>query len=188
MENFPKTRGRPRKIPESRLERPDVPDSLREIVGEALYTERSRNNAYYAEIAEDVVEGLKGQVSEPADPVLAARLRLGMDWISSRRTVLTELGRLMDEDPDPGPDSVRRFQYVTFHLAERHQKLSAKDAVAYVRRQRRGPTERRDRVAALHHDLNAAINHHRKRYPESTWPDIARALDLTSEQIQRKLG
>jgi hypothetical protein len=185
MENFPKKRGRPRKIPEPMV--PEMPEATREVFGLAMHSDRNRANVHYAEIAEGVVEGLKENVSLPEDPVLAARLRLGMDWIADRRTILTELGRMMDEDPDASEGSVHRFQHAVMHIAERHEKFSAKDAVAYVRRQRLGETDRRERLAALHHDLNAAINHHRKRYPESTWADVQRALELSAGQVGRKV-
>jgi hypothetical protein len=185
MENFPKKRGRPRKIPESMV--PEMPEATREVFGLAMHSDRNRANVHYAEQAQEVVEGLKEQVTRPDNPVLGAKLRLGMDWMLGRRIVLTELGRMMDEDPDPSEYSIHHFQSVVMHIAERYKKFSAKDAVAYVRRQRLGETERRERVATLHHDLNAAINHHRKRYPESTWADIQRALELTSKQVDRKV-
>jgi hypothetical protein len=47
------------------------------------------------------------------------------------------------------------------------------------------PTCGHERVAALHHDLNAAINLHRKRFPESSWADVQRALELTAGQVGR---
>ena len=102
----------------------------------------------------------------------------------SRRTVLAEVGRMID-DP-AGPDQ-RRVQAVVDHIAVRHDKLTAKAACAYIRGRRMGETKRRDRVASLHHDLNAAINVHRQRFPESTWADIRRALDLSAGQIEHKL-
>jgi hypothetical protein len=51
-----------------------------------------------------------------------------------------------------------------------------------------GETKRRDRVASLHHDLNAAINLHRQRFPESDWTVIREALELTVGQVERKHG
>jgi hypothetical protein len=53
---------------------------------------------------------------------------------------------------------------------------------------RMGETKRRDRVASLHHDLNAAINLHRQRFPESAWTDIREALELAVGQVERKHG
>jgi hypothetical protein len=54
------------------------------------------------------------------------------------------------------------------------------------RREWVGETERREWVASLHHDLTAAINQHRKRFPESTWVDVQQALELTAGQVGRK--
>ena len=191
MENFPKRRGRPRKIPGSKIKLPgfenrEIPDAAREMVVGALRTDRTRANAYYADNAREVVEGLSKQVEMPENPVLAAKLRLGMDWILARRTVLTELGRMMDRDPTE--EDVARFQAVVRHIASRHDKLTAKAACAYIRGRRMGETKRRDRVASLHHDLNAALNLHRQRFPESTWTDIREALELTVGQVERKHG
>jgi hypothetical protein len=124
-------------------------------------------------------------VRMPEDPALAAKLRLGMDWILERRTVLSELGRMLIEEPTE--QDIQRFQDVVIYIAKRHSKITAKAAAAHVRRVRLGETGRRDRVTALHHDLNAAINLHRQRFPESTWADVRRALELTTEQIERKL-
>jgi hypothetical protein len=170
------------------LDLPEVSDAMRETWAEVLRSDRSHANAYYAEIARDVVEGLSKQVQMPEDPVYAAKLRLGMDWILARRTVLSELGRMMDGEPDPAAEDVERFQKVVWHLASRHDKLTAKAACAYIRGRRMGETRRRDRVASLHHDINAAINVHRQRFPESTWADIRRALDLSAGQIEHKLS
>jgi hypothetical protein len=196
MENFPKPNkgGRPRKIPAAVSplggalgERPpDEQGYLREYFADATRTNRSRANAHYAEGARGVVEHLRDRVELPHDPVLAAKLRVGMDWILARRTVLTELGRLMDSQAAT-EETRARLQGVVHNLARRHDKLTAKTACAYVRGQRMGETSRRERVASLHHDLNAAINVHRQRYPESTWQDIKRALDLTTGQVERKL-
>jgi hypothetical protein len=188
MENFPK-RGRPRKIPESlvgsALKVREIPEASREVIAEALRTDRTRANAYYADSAKEVIEHLSKQIQMPHDPVLGAKLRLGMDWILARRTVLTELGRMMDEDPEE--QEIERFQAVVRHIAARYDKLTAKAACAYIRGRRMGETKRRDRIASLHHDLNAAINLHRQRFPESTWTDIKQALELSAGQIERKL-
>jgi hypothetical protein len=188
MENFPKRkRGRPRKIPESLVAGLDVPEASREYFAEVVRTDRTHANAYYAEMARGVVEkfveDLKGETLI-SDPALHAKSRLGMDWILSRKTVLTELGRMMEEDPEE--HDVKRFQAVVAHIATRYDKLSAKAACAYIRRQRLGGASRRDRVSSLHRDLNAAINLHRKRFPESSWEDVQKALDLTAGQVGRK--
>jgi len=188
MENFPK-RGRPRKIPESLigsfgLKAPEINDASREYFADVLRTERSRANAFYADGAREVVEALSKQVQIPEDPTLAAKVRLGMDWILARRTVLSELGRMMDEDPTE--QDVERLQAVVIHIASRHEKLTAKAACAYIRGRRMGETKRRDRIAHLHHGLNAAINLHRQRFPESSWTDIKQALKLTTGQIEHK--
>jgi hypothetical protein len=193
MENFPKRRGRPRKIPHhiegglgAGLGGKD-PEILREFFAQTLGTSRTSANDYYAAMARQVLEGMTQQeVRIPEDPVRAANIRLGMDWILDRKTVLTELGRMMDGERDPTPEERDRFQAAVMHVAARHDKYTAKTACAYIRGRRMGETERRDRVAALHHDLNAAINLHRQRYPESTWADIRRALELTAGQIAHK--
>jgi hypothetical protein len=188
MENFPKKRGRPRKIPDSPvpgLGLPEMPESVRGLFDGALQTERSRANLFYADRAREAVEGLSGTLRMPDDPVLTAKLRIGMDWILMRRTVLTELGRMMNDNPTE--QDVERFQDAVRHIAQRRPQITAKAACAHVRRLRLGETERRERVASLHHDFNAAINQHRKRFPESTWADVQRALELTAGQVGRKL-
>jgi hypothetical protein len=193
MENFPK-RGRPRKIPKPMAAELGLgldaskSEHLREFFGQTLATDRSHANTFYADTAREVVEALAKQLKElriPHDPVLVAKQRLGMDWILARKTVLTELGRMMDDDPEE--QDVERFQAVVRHIATRHEKLTAKGACAYIRGRRMGETKRRDRVASLHHALNAAINVHRQRFPESTWTDIKKALDLSAGQIEHKL-
>jgi hypothetical protein len=155
------------------------------LVMDPLRTKRSRANSYYAENAQQVVEQMSKLVDIPWDPVLAAKTRRGMDWILSRKTVLSELGRMMTTT-NPTPKQREHFGGVVRHVAERHERMTAKTAVAYIRGQRMEPVDYRDRVAALHHDLNAAINLHRQRYPESTWEDIRRALQLTVGQVERK--
>jgi hypothetical protein len=188
MENFPKKRGRPRKIPASPmpgLEAPELPKPVRELFDWSRQSDRNRANLFYADNAREVVEGLSKQVRMPEDPALAAKLRLGMDWILERRTVLTELGRMLIENPTE--QDIQRFQDAVMHIAKRYDKITAKAAVAHVRRLRLGETERRERVAALHHDFNAAINQHRQRFPESTWADVQRALELTAGQVERKV-
>jgi hypothetical protein len=188
MENFPKKRGRPRKIPDSPLpgvKAPEIPEPAREFFDWSRQSERNRANLYYADRAREVVEALSKKVRMPEDPALAAKLRLGMDWILGRRTVLSELGRMLIEDPTE--QDIQRFQDVVSYITTRHSKITAKAAAAHVRRVRLGETGRRDRVAALHHDLNVAINLHRKRFPESSWADVRRALELTTVQIERKL-
>jgi hypothetical protein len=168
---------------------PEEQSFLREYFAGGLGTDRTHANAYYADQARGVIGALQEQAKElqvTQDPVLAAKLRLGMDWILARKTVLTELGRMMDDDPTE--QAVMRFQAVVRRLATRHDKLTAKAACAYVRGRRMGGThKRRDRVASLHHDLNAAINVHRQRFPESTWTDIKQAVELSAGQIERKL-
>jgi len=189
MENFPKRRGRPRKIPEP-MERAmglEIPETARDMFAGLGKTDRTNANLYYANTAKGVVESLAEQVrgAATADPVRSAKRRLGLDWIVARQTVLTELGRMMTEDPSE--DEIARFQDVVFSIADRHEKLTAKTAAARIRRARLGETKRRDRVASLHHDLNAAINVHRQRFPESTWTDIKQALELSAGQVERKL-
>ena len=184
MENLPKKRGRPRKIPEPMG--PEIPDALSEIVGSPTKTARTHANAYYADRARGVIEGYVEQVKIPEDPLRAARIRVGMDWILTKKTVLTELGRMMVEEPTE--QDMRRFQSTVDYVADKQKKLGAKGAVAYIRRSRLGETKKRKvRVAALHHDLNAAVNLHRQRYPESSWPDILEAVELTAGVVGRKV-
>jgi hypothetical protein len=196
MADSPKRRGRPRKVPQSAGLFGDqmakvVPDHLRDhvrdLMGVAVPAARTRNDRFYADQAEEVVAGLaedRKNVIMPEDPVLAAKIRLGMDWILQRRTVLSELGRMLTENPTKL--EIARFQNAVEYIASRHDKITAKAAAGHVRRLRLGKTKRRDRVAALHHDFNAAINEHRLRYPESTWADVRRALKLTMERVERR--
>jgi hypothetical protein len=198
MENFPKKRGRPRKIPRSE-------NTMRDLLGkeapgpgkdfavahfaEAIQSERSRANQHYADLARETVESLADptKLADPSDPFGIARTRRGMDWILSRRTVLTELGRMMSEDPKPG--EIEHFQFVVYRVASRHENHTAKTAVAYIRGQRLGSgPNSKDRVAALHHDLNAAINLYRQRHPETTWADVRRAVKMTADQVAGKRG
>ncbi len=188
MENFPKKRGRPRKIPESPLSEinvPELPEPMRDILGWSHPSERTRANGYYASRAREAVEGLSSNVRMPDNPVLAAKLRIGLDWILTRRTVLAELGRMMNDNPTE--QDVQRFQDAVKYIAQRRPTITAKEACARIRRMRLGETKRRERVAALHHELNVAINQHRQRFPESAWADVQRALELTTGQIERKL-
>src|SRR5215204_2679613 len=106
MENLPKrARGRPRKIPE-------VPE-YRKLAGEVrrlpkgfppvgvdIPTERTAANRYYADRGRRVVAALSNSevVRIPHDPVLAAKLRAGMDWITQRTTVAAEIGRMVESD------------------------------------------------------------------------------------------
>jgi hypothetical protein len=202
MENFPKPNkgGRPRKIPRSGGNpladvlgeySSEKQDFAREFFAEGLRSDRTRANAYYADGAREVIEAYSKQVQDPHDPVLAAKIRLGMDWILARRTVLTELGRMMGGEAKPAPEDIARLQDTVESVARRHDKLTAKAACAYISgrrmRETNPPASRKERVASLHHDLNAAINVHRQRHPESIWQDIKRALDLTTGQVERKL-
>jgi len=194
MENLPKRkRGRPKKIPDSLPGIPglELPSLLEQTPGvQGLFdwsqsTGRHRANLFYADRAREPVKEMSKNMSIPEDPVLTARLRTGIDWILERSTVLSELGRLMVENPTD--QDVERFQRVVWHIAEKHQKMTARGAAAYARRIRLGETRRRDRVATLHHDLNKAINEHRQRYPETTWEDVQKALGHTVQQVSRKV-
>lgn len=165
---------------------PEIPDALSEIAGSLAKTARTHANAYYADGARGVIERYIEQVKIPEDPLRAVRIRVGMDWILTKKTVLTELGRMMVEDPTE--QDMRRFQGTVDYVADKHKKLGAKGAVAYVRRLRLGETKKRKvRVAALHHDLNAAVNLHRQRYPESSWSDILEAAELTVRVVHQKV-
>ncbi len=193
MENFPKTskRGRPRKIPAPELG--DLGRKFRQLPkgagGFTLFdvpTERTAANRYYADRGRGAVGAFSKTVRIAHDPALAAKLRVGMDWIANRTTVASEIGRMVESE-NPTAEEVARFQDTVTYIAERHDKLTAKDAAAYVRRMRMGETGRRERIEALHHDLNAAINHHRRRFPESSWADVLRAFELTEGQVRKKI-
>jgi hypothetical protein len=151
-------------------------------------TERTSANRYYAGYGRGVVEEFSKTVRIPHDPVLAARLRVGMDWIASRTTVASEIGRMVESE-HPTAEGVARFRDIVTYIAESRPRITAKEAAAYVRRQRLGETTatRRERLRALHHDLNAAINYHRRRFPESSWADVLKALESTEEQIRKKV-
>ncbi len=164
---------------------PPIPKGIRAIVGFDVPTERTAANRFYADRARGVLPELSKSLRVPDDPVLAARIRVGIDWLLERTTVLSELGRMIVEEP--GQEDVARFQGVVRYIAERRPRITAKEAAAYVRRMRLGATERRGRLGALHHDLNAAINYHRRRFPESSWADVLNALELTEEQIRKKI-
>ena len=188
MENLPK-RGRPRKLPEPafgefRREFHQTPKA-QQFSPFDVPTERTAANRFYADKARDVLPELSKSVRIPDDPVLVAKIRTGIDWILERTTVLAELGRMMVEEPTE--EDRTRFQGAVRYIAEGHTKLTAKDAAAYARRMRLGETERRDRLEALHHELNAAINYHRRRFPESTWTDVLKAVRHTEEQIRKKV-
>jgi hypothetical protein len=202
MENLPKPNkgGRPRKIP--RKTGNPMADALsernpkdpgyayaRSTLAEAVHTDRTRANSFYAESATGYVEMLRDRTKKvlgsatPHDPLLVGKRLAGYGWMLERRTVLTELGRLAD---GVTPDAFQALTDVIDHVADRYDKLTAKAACAYVRGKRMGTTPRKERIAALHHDINAAINLHRQRHPESTWADIRRALDLSAGQIAHK--
>jgi len=185
-----KKRGRPRKIPESELgdisrKFLQMPKEMRGLAPLDVPTERTRANRYYADKAADLLEDIAHHPATfPEDPVYTAKLRTGIDWIRTRRTILAELGRMLDEGPSE--QGTYRVYDAVKHIAERHDKLTARAAAAYVRRQRLGETKRSERVRALHHDLYVVIQQHRQRYPESTWADVLRALEPLARQIERK--
>ncbi len=157
-------------------------------MGFSVPTERTAANRYYAGRGRGAVEAFSKTVRISHDPVLAARLRGGMDWITKRATVASEIGRMVESE-HPTAEEVARFQDTVTYVAERRPKITAKEAAAYVRRQRLGETTatRRERLQALHHDLNAAINYHRRRFPESSWADVLKALEHTEGQIRKKV-
>jgi hypothetical protein len=174
-------------LEEARLYR-QMPKEVQRSLGFEVPTERTAANRFYADKAREVLSGMS-KMSENqhvvGGPVRWAKICVGIDWILERNTVLSELGRMIVEDPSQR--DIARFQDTVRHVAERHSKLTAKEAAAYVRRMRLGETQRRDRLAALHHDLNAAINYHRRRFPESSWADVLKALELTEAQIRKKI-
>jgi hypothetical protein len=192
MENLPKrkARGRPRKIPEPPFKEighkfRQASEEKRQFLPFDVPTDRTSANRFYADKAREVLPQLSKSLLMPHDPVLSAKIRVGIDWVLGRTTVLSELGRMMVEEPTE--EDMVRFRDTVGYIAERHPKMTAKEAVAYVRRMRLGETERRDRLQALHHELNAAINYHRRRFPESSWTDILKALEHTERQICKKV-
>jgi hypothetical protein len=151
-------------------------------------TERTAANRFYAGEARQVLPELPKILCHPEDPVLSAKIRVGIDWILGRTTVLCELGRMLVEDPNP--DDIKRFQDTVRYIAQGHTRMNARDAAAYARRVRIGEGGRRgrkDRLTALHHEFNVAINHHRRRFPESSWEDVLKALEHTEKQIRLKV-
>jgi hypothetical protein len=157
------------------------------MAGFDVPTERTSANRFYADKARGVLPGLSKSLSIPEDPVLVAKIRVGIDWILGRTTVLSELGRMIAEPPRQG--GVARFQGVVRYIAEGRPRITAKEAAAYARRVRLGESTatRRERLQALHHDLNAAINYHRRRFPESSWADVLKALEHTEGLIRKKI-
>jgi hypothetical protein len=185
-----KIRGRPRKIPKSDLGEigrkiRQMPRQARELSSFDVPTERTAANRFYADRAREVLPKLSKSLRIPDDPVLSATIRVGIDWILGRTTVLSELGRMIVEDPSQR--DIARCQDTVRYIAQRHPKFTAKAASAYVRRMRLGETERGDRLEALHHDLNAAINYHRRRFPESSWADVLKALERSEQQVRKKI-
>ena len=191
MENLPKRlRGRPRKIPKTDLgeigrKYRQMPRQAQELSPFDVPTERTAANRFYANRAREVLPQLSKSLRIPEDPVLSAKIRVGIDWILGRTTVLSELGRMRVEDPSQR--GIARFQETVRYIAESHSKFTAKAASAYVCRMRLGETKRRDRLDALHHDLNAAINYHRRRFPKSSWADVLEALELSEQQVRKKI-
>ncbi len=194
MENLPKkARGRPRKIPAS--PQAELRDKFRQTPkgGPSPFdvpTERTAANRFYAGAARQVLPELSKRLSLPEDPFLSAKIRVGIDWILARITVLSELGRMLVEEPSP--DDIKRFQDTVRYIAQGHTRMTARDAAAYARSVRLGEERqrgfaRKDRLAALHHELNAAINHHRRRFPESSWEDVLKALEHTDKQVRKKI-
>ncbi len=166
---------------------PQLPKGFEEHLGFNVPTDRTAANRYYAERGRGAVEEFSKTVRIAHDPVWAAKLRGGMDWIASRITVASEIGRMMVEKPSQ--EDLSRFGNTLTYIAERRPKITAREAAAYARRQRLGETTvtRRERLQALHHDLNAAINYHRRRFPESSWADVLKALEHTEGQIRKKI-
>jgi hypothetical protein len=148
-------------------------------------TERTAANRFYADRARGVLPELSKNLRIPDDPLLSAKIRVGLDWILGRATVLCELGRMLVEEPSE--EDVARFRSVVRYVAEGHSKMTAKEAAAYARRMRLGESGRGDRLKALHHELNAAINYHRRRFPESSWADVLKALEHTEGQVRKKI-
>jgi hypothetical protein len=196
MESFPKVRkkmGRPRKIPEppdfgvAKMSNQDR-EMLSGSLGMSFPTHRTQANAHYADKARQVVGLFIEQgVQIPEDPLRAASIRIGWDWILTKKTVLAELGRMLVEEPTQ--EDVMRFRRTVEKVADKHKKMGAKGAVAYIRGVRLGSmtTQREERVASLHHELNNVVNLHRQRYPESSWADIQRAVERTADVVKKKV-
>jgi hypothetical protein len=194
MESFPKRqRGRPRKLPEPEFQEErqrlaKEPREVREIVREmlpfGLPSERTAANRYYANRARDVVAGLSKGLRMPEDPVRAANLRVGMDWVLARSTVLTELGRMLVDEPSD--EDVARFQSALMYVAGKRPNITAKEAAAYVRSVRLGHTKKRDRLRAFYRELEGVISAHLARHPDTTVEDALRVLDLARQQVEKK--
>jgi hypothetical protein len=149
------------------------------------HTDRRRADFFYAGMAHRELEGLYfGVVAE--DPSLAKRLRERTGWVLEKPSILAELGRILGPEEEPGEEEAMLFLYAVRWLEDSYPNRNVKRAVAHIRRMRLGETRRGHRLAALHHDLNQAINRHRQRYPETDWEDVLGALDYTVRQVARK--
>jgi hypothetical protein len=176
-------------MPESEFSGLRLPKEAQGLVPFDVPTDRTRANRHYAALGRSLMGELSESVVIADDPVLVAKLRVGMDWIASRSTVASEFGR-MTEDDNPTSEEVERLHKTIAHIAKRRPKITASEAAAYVRHRRiresRKKIPRRDRIAALHHELNRVINEHRQRHPDTTWADANKALEYTVGQIARK--
>jgi hypothetical protein len=193
METFPKKkRGRPRKLPEPpnherRQQFEAYPKEVREItgamVGFTIPTERTEANRYYADRARAAVRSLSQDLAERPldDPVRTAKLRIGMDWVMERSTVLTELGRMLGDDLSEAERW--RFQDALTYVALKRPSITAKEAAAYVKNVRLGRAGRKKRLRALYRELDAVVSSHMTRYPETTVDDVIRCLNLVRERL-----
>jgi hypothetical protein len=134
----------------------EVPEGAGEMFAGLGKTDRTNANLYYAGVARETVEALAEALrSAPTDdPVRSAKRRLGMDWILERKTVLAEFGRRMTEEPTER--EIARFQDLLSSIADRHEKLTAKSAVARIRRARLGETGRQKTLVEFLHYRVAA--------------------------------
>jgi hypothetical protein len=108
----------------------------------------------------------------------------GPDWIAPllervRPSVFAELGRCLEmEDPTV-------FWQCARYLAEND--VSAKKAIAVIRRQRLGePPDVLPRMR-LHDALVRTINEHLARYPDTTDKQILEALFVTSKAVEERM-
>ena len=106
----------------------------------------------------------------------------GPDWIAPllervRPSVFAELGRCLElEDPAV-------FWQCARYLAEND--VSAKKAIATIRRARLGESESRESPVRLHQALIKTVNDHLARYPETRTKDILVALYMTEEAVEK---
>jgi hypothetical protein len=163
-ENTPvdKKRGRPRKFDYTKLCDPASPSSARTI--------RGRQNTEYALQAFMTLTMARDEKPEHRE------------WIqplleNMRPSVFAELGRCTELD-DPTV-----FWKCVAYLRD-NPSVSAKEAIAVIRRARLEEAEQMDSGLRLHDALIATINKHLARYPETEPRSVAAALRMTIQAVE----